>query len=67
MHFSVLVNGCMSGFFSNSCRLRQSDPLSPFLFVIVMEALSRMLSTIVNEGFLPSFSMRFKHSGVVDI
>jgi hypothetical protein len=43
VRFSVFVNGNPFGFFSSSCGLRQRDPLLPFLFVIVLEALSRML------------------------
>jgi hypothetical protein len=41
VHFSVLVNGTPSDFFSSSRGLRQGDRLSPLLFVIVMEALSK--------------------------
>jgi hypothetical protein len=40
VRFSVLVNDTSSGFFSGSRGLRQRDPLSPLLFVTVMEALS---------------------------
>jgi hypothetical protein len=55
--FSVLVNGTPAGFFSSSRGLRQGDPLSPLLFVIVMEALSKMLTVTVNRGLLSGFSV----------
>ena len=54
--FSILVNGCPRGFFPSSRGLRQVDPLSPRLFVIVMEALSCLLDRAVREVLFVGFS-----------
>ncbi|KAA0065355.1 F17F8.5 [Cucumis melo var. makuwa] len=44
--FSIMINGSFEGFFHGRKGVRQGDPLSPFLFVMVMEVLSRMLNKI---------------------
>ena len=46
------MNGSLASFFQSSKGLRQGDPLSPYLFVIVMEAFSCLLKRAVAEGFL---------------
>jgi hypothetical protein len=62
VRFSNLVNGTPYGFFNSTCGLRQGDPLSPLLFVVVMEALSRMLIAAMDQGNLTGFSMGPKDS-----
>ena len=57
INFSILINGSSSDFFGSSRGLRQGDPLSPLLFDIVMEALSRMLDVAASTGQFSSFSV----------
>ncbi|KAJ0732921.1 putative RNA-directed DNA polymerase [Helianthus annuus] len=47
---SVLVNGSPTMEFDCSRGLRQGDPLSPFLFVLAMEALTGIMKKAVSEG-----------------
>eukprot|EP00253_Pinus_taeda_P011321 PITA_11321 len=48
--FSILVNGSPSETFTPSRGIKQGDPLSPFLFVILMEGLSRLIHKAKEEG-----------------
>ncbi len=57
VRFSILINGSTSRFFSSSRDLRRGDPLSPLLFVVVMEALSRMMAATEDRGLVDGFSV----------
>jgi hypothetical protein len=52
VRFSILVNGTSEGFFHSSRGIRQGDLLLPLLFMLVMEALSRMVNATIEQGLL---------------
>jgi hypothetical protein len=56
MRISVLLNGSLTSFFNSYRGLRQGDPLSLLLFVIIMKALREIISAIVNGVSLSGFS-----------
>ena len=53
--FAILVNGNAKGWVKASRGLRQGDPLSPFLFTIVADVLSRLLMRMEERGLLEGF------------
>jgi hypothetical protein len=62
-----LINGSLAGFFNSLRRVRQGDPLSPFLFVIVMEAFSRMVKALIEQGLFSGFVVGNRGSEQVHI
>ncbi|CAM8943692.1 unnamed protein product [Rhodiola kirilowii] len=50
VRLAVLVNGSPTEEFAMERGLRQGDPLSPFLFLIAAEGLSRLLSKQKKSG-----------------
>ena len=51
----MLVNGTLADIFDNSRGLRQGDPLSPLLFLVMMEVFSRMVKRMEGAGLLSGF------------
>lgn len=49
IRYTILVNGESTKPFPTAKGLRQSDPMSPFLFLITMEYLSRCLTYLVDQ------------------
>lgn len=62
--FFVLVNGTPTGFFQRSRGLRQGDPLSPYLFMIAMEAFNCLLKRAMDRGFLSGCKVKRSGEGV---
>ncbi|KAJ9693494.1 hypothetical protein PVL29_012324 [Vitis rotundifolia] len=53
--YAVLVNGNAKGWVKASRGLRQGDPLSPFLFTLVADVMSRMLLRAEERNLLEGF------------
>lgn len=54
---SVLVNGNPTGDLKMQKGLKQGDHLSPFLFLMVVEGLVRIVQKVVRDGLFSSFQV----------
>lgn len=55
--FAVLINGEATSMFKNYKGIRQGDPISPFIFIMVAEILSKMISKAASNGLLSGFQV----------
>lgn len=60
--FSILVNGRPTDWISPKRGVRQGDPLSPYLFILVAQNLTLMLNFANRHGFIPGFSSSLRYN-----
>lgn len=60
-NFTVLVNGILTNFFKIYRGLRQGCPLSPLLFLLVIEGLSKLIEQANTGGKLTGIKVSSRH------
>ena len=63
----VILNGEESSFFSPGKGLRQGDPISPLLFNLVVDVLTRMLAKAAEKGLIKGLLADFVPNGVISL
>jgi len=65
--YSIIINGKRHGFFHSTRGLKQGDPLSPALFILGAEVLSRSLNRLHNNPEYHGFFMESRGPQVNDL
>lgn len=55
--FSMVLNGKNGSFFKPSQGLHQGDPISPYLFILVIDVLSHLITTDCRDGCLQGIKL----------
>lgn len=63
----IMVNGEESSYFNARKGLREGDPLSPLLFNLVGDALSRMLAKASEKNLVSGLLEEFRPSGIITL
>ncbi|XP_049348177.1 uncharacterized protein LOC125812743 [Solanum verrucosum] len=56
--YSIIINGKRYGFFHSTGGLKQSDPLSPALFILGAESSGQLINIAKSHFFIPSNAFR---------
>jgi len=56
--FSILLNGEPSNVFTPTRGIRQGDPLSPYLFIIMSNILSTLMNKAVQDGSIKGIRLK---------
>ena len=59
--FNIILNGSLAKVFQPSWGIRQGDPLSPFLFILMAEGLSHLIQSQAGNGELQGLKV---HDGM---
>ncbi|GJT71816.1 putative reverse transcriptase domain, reverse transcriptase zinc-binding domain protein [Tanacetum coccineum] len=65
--FSINVNGWLHGYFKGKRGLRQGDPLSPYLFTMVMEVLTLMLKRNIRREEAFQFHPKCERQEIINV
>ena len=65
--FTLLLNGGRSSPFSPSRGIRQGNPLSPYLFILCSEVLSRLIYKEVDRGNIKSIKVASRAPGLSNL
>ncbi|XP_039057772.1 uncharacterized protein LOC120201183 [Hibiscus syriacus] len=64
--YSIAFNGTLIGYFNGAKGIRQGGPISPILFVLIMNVLSNLLNTAASKGMF-SFHPKCKNIGLTHL
>jgi hypothetical protein len=63
----LTINNVAGEFFQTGKGLRQGDPLSPLLFNLVVDVLTRMLQKVANSGLIKGLGENIVEGGVISL